>query len=111
MAKQDWKDFLSEEAKKELEEILNVAKKHRPAYMQADDTRIAQIWSFLIEMRKEMKELKDIVEKTSLPFKTIIEIGEAAKRKTIERIITEIVKPSEEEKTAVQRLVDSLMKF
>lgn len=109
--REDWKEYLSEEARGELKEIIDLAKRHKPAYSHADDTRIAQLWSALIELRKEIKELKEITEKVSLPFKAIVEIGEREKRKAIERIITEIVKPSPEEKESVQKLVDSLMKF
>lgn len=107
----DWKELLSEEAKSELSKLLDLAKRHRPAYMQADDTRIAQIWSALIELSKEFKEMKDLVEKVSTPFRAIVEVGEREKRRTIERIVTEMIRPREEDKEVVQKLVDSLMKF
>jgi hypothetical protein len=65
----------------------------------------------LIELRREVKAMKDLVEKVSAPFKVIVEVGEREKRKAIERIVTEMIRPREEDKEAVQKLIDSLMKF
>ncbi len=109
--REDWKEFLSEDARRELQEILEMARRHRPAYSQADDVRIAQIWSALIELRKEIKEIREITEKVAAPFKAIVEVGEKEKRRAIERIVTEIIRPTTEQKESVQKLIDSLMKF
>ena len=109
---EDWKAFLSEDAKKILAELLERTKKHRPAYMQAEDVKVAQLWSALVELAKEIRDFKEVIERIQEPFKAIVAIGEAEKRKAIERLIVEIVKPEEEaEKEATQKLVDSLMKF
>ena len=111
MRVKDWKELLSEEDRKELKELLDKTRRHRCAYLEADDTKIAQLWCALIELRKEMKEFKKLIEKVSEPFKAIVEIGEAEKRRAIERVITGIIKPTEEQEKAVKKLVDSLMKF
>ena len=108
----DWKDFLSDEAKEILSKLLDSAKKHRYAYMQAEDVKVAQLWCALVELRKEIAQFTEAVKKLEEPFKAIVAIGEAEKRKTIERLVTEIIKPEEEaEKEATQKLVESLMKF
>ncbi|MFH8086834.1 MAG: hypothetical protein QW609_03370 [Candidatus Aenigmatarchaeota archaeon] len=109
---EDWKNFLSDDAKETLAKLLDSTKKHRAAYLQAEDVKVAQLWCALVELQKQFAQFTEIVKKIEEPFKAIIAVGEAEKRKTIERLVTEIIKPEEEaEKEAVQRLVDSLMKF
>ncbi len=62
--KKDWKEFLSAEDEEKLNEILKRASKHRGAYQNAEETRIAQLWCALLELRKEnvilQKRLHDI---------------------------------------------------
>jgi len=112
LERKDWKEWLREEDKKELAEILDLAAKHRCAYCQAKDVKIAQLWCALLELRKELKEIKEKVEIASKPFEHIVEIGEAAKRQAIEDLTKELIRPkTEAEKEAVRKLVDSLMKF
>lgn len=108
----DWKEHLSEEAQSILSRLLDMTKKYRYAYKQADDVKVAQLWTALVEIQKEIHELKEILGKIEEPFKVIVSVGEAEKRKAIERLVAEIVKPTDEEtKKATQKLVDSLMKF
>lgn len=109
---EDWKNFLSDEAKEILAKLLDSTRKHRAAYMQAEDVKVAQLWCALVELKKQFAEFTDVVKKIEEPFKAIVAIGEAEKRKTIERLVTEIIKPEEEaEKEATQKLVESLMRF
>ena len=54
----DWKELLSEDMQAELAELIERAKKHRGAYMQADDVKVAQLWSALAEISKEIKDIK-----------------------------------------------------
>lgn len=109
---EDWKDFLSEDSRAILAELLDSIKKHRGAYTRAEDVKVAQLWCALVEMKKEFKETTKMIEKLQEPFKAIVAIGEAEKRKAIEKLITEIVRPEEvAEREATQKLVDSLMKF
>jgi hypothetical protein len=107
----DWKECLTAEDQRILAEIFETTKKHKCSYMCADDVKIAQLWCDLLEMKKENDKLKETVEKVQLPFKAIAEIGEAEKRKTIERLLVEILKPEPEHEEATQKLVNSLMKF
>ena len=108
----DWKELLPPEAKEVLSEILDKTKKYRYAYTQADDIKIAQLWTALIELAKELKEVNKTLGKVEEPFKAIIEVGEKEKRKTIAKIVEEIIRPTDEEtQEATKKLVDSLMKF
>ncbi len=112
MAKIDWKQLLPIEEQETLGEMLERIKKYEYAYLRADDVKVAQLWCALVELIKELKEIKKTTGKLSEPFKRIVEIGEAEKRKAIERIVSEIIKPAtKEEEEATKRLVDSLMKF
>lgn len=101
----DWKNYLTEENKEVLRELLNVTKKYKGAYFQANEPRIAQLWSALIEIKKELNQLKGVEE----PIKEIIPIEE---KNVIEKLVSEVTKPAEEDTVeATKKLVDSLMKF
>jgi len=109
---EDWKDMLPREEQELLAELLDSTKDYRAAYMQADDVKVAQLWSALIEFKKECRQVKEILEKVVLPFKAIVEVGEVEKRRAIERVVRDILKPTEpEQEEATRKLVDSLMKF
>ena len=108
----DWKDFLAPEAQKTLAELLNAAKRHKGAYMQAEDVKVAQLWSALLELKKQLDEMQRVQLKTEEPFRAIVEMGDAEKRKAIERVIRGMVRPEDESaEDATHKLVDSLMKF
>jgi hypothetical protein len=107
----DWKECLTAEDQAMLAEIFEITKKHKCAYLCADDVKVAQLWCALLEMKKEFNKLKEDCERTQLPFKAIAEIGEVEKRKTIEQLVRELIKPEPDQENATQKLVDSLMKF
>lgn len=108
----DWKDYLSRDAQQVLAELLESARDHKGAYMQADDVKVAQLWVALIEMKKEMDQLKEWVMKSTAPWQAIVEVGEVEKRHAIERLVRDIIKPTEpEQEEASRKLVESLMKF
>jgi hypothetical protein len=107
----DWKEHLNDEAKDTLSMILDKAKKHQGAYMQADDVKVAQVWAALVELKQEVDEMKVLLEKLAAPFKAIVEAGEAAKRKAVEDMVRQMIKPSPDQEAATQKLVDSLMQF
>ncbi|MGC8993254.1 MAG: hypothetical protein ACP5F8_00735 [Candidatus Aenigmatarchaeota archaeon] len=109
---EDWKNLLDDKTKEELKELIERAAKHRYAYSQADDVRIAQIWAALTEIAKDVKEIKEKLGKVEEPFKAIIEVGEEEKRKAIQRIVEEIIRPADKETQEItKKLVDTLMKF
>lgn len=108
----DWKELLAPENQRTLAEMFETAKRHKSAYMQAEDVKVAQLWCALVEMQKTLDEIKQTVEKVTGPFKAIVAVGEAEKRRAIERVVREIVKPTEEAtEEATKKLVESLMKF
>ena len=109
---QDWKELLARDAQQVLAELLDRAKDHKAAYMQAEDVKVAQLWAALVEMKKDMACYERLIERLVAPFKAIVAVGEEEKRKAIERIVRDIVKPAApEEEEATKKLVESLMKF
>lgn len=110
--KEDWKDNLNEEDKQILSSILDSTKKHRYAYESASDVKISQLWTALIELKKELNKTNELLGKVQEPWKAIVAIGEEEKRKTVEKLVQEIIKPVDETtQEATQKLVESLMKF
>jgi len=107
----DWKDYLDDESKAILAEIFDKSKKHQLAYLEAEDVKVAQLWTAILELSRDIKKMKDAVNVLKEPFKAIVAIGEAEKRRTIERIVRDMLKPEMEQEEATQKLVDSLMKF
>jgi hypothetical protein len=109
---EDWKEYLQPEDQQVLAEILNTTKRHKGAYCQAEDVKVAQLWCALVEMKKKLDELTKNQKILEEPFRAIVEVGEAEKRKAIERMLREIVRPTDESsEQATKKLVESLMKF
>lgn len=112
MPKIDWKQTLPIEEQQILAEILEKARRYEYAYLNAEDVKVAQVWCGIIELIKELRETREVVQRLTEPFRRIAEIGDVEKRRAIERIISEIVKPTDKEtEEATKKLVDSLMKF
>ena len=110
--KEDWKNNLDDESKQILSSVLDSTKKHRYAYNSADDVKVAQLWTALVEMKKELNRTNELLGKVQEPWKAIVSVGEEEKRKTVERLVQEIIKPVDETtQEATQKLVESLMKF
>jgi len=57
---EDWKDFLAPEAQAVLADILNTAKRHKGAYMQAEDVKVSQLWCALVELKKKLDEMQKV---------------------------------------------------
>jgi hypothetical protein len=109
---QDWKELLARDAQQVLAELLDRTRDHKAAYMQAEDVKVAQLWTALVEMRKDMACYEQLIEKVIGPFRAIAEAGEVEKRKAIGRIVRDLLKPAApEEEEATKKLVESLMKF
>ena len=107
---EDWKNYLAPESQNILAKILEDTKKHQGAYM--NDIKVAQLWSTIIELKKEIDSLKKAQIKLEEPFKSIVDIGNTEKEKAIERVLRDIVRPTDESsEEATKKLVDSLMKF
>jgi hypothetical protein len=110
--KEDWKNFLPDEARQVLMELLAATQKYRGAYVQAENSPVAHLWTALIDMKKDIDWMKDIIGRLEEPWKAIVSVGEAEKKHAIERLVAEIVKPTDQEtQDATKKLVESLMKF
>lgn len=109
---EDWKECLQPEDQQVLADILNATKRHKCAYCQAEDVKVAQLWCALVEMKKKLDEVSKSQKILEEPFRAIVEVGEAEKKKAIERVIREMVRPTDESsEQATKKLVESLMKF
>lgn len=110
--KKDWRECLSDEDRAILESMMSEIKRFACAYDHAENPHTAQIWTYLIELRKELRDIKEKLGKVEAPFQAIISAGDAEKRKTIEKIVTEMVRPTDAEtQEATKKLVESLMRF
>lgn len=75
-AEKDWKQFLAPDDEEKLNDILKRAARHRGAYKNADEIKIAQLWSAVLELykqnlilQKRMDEIVDIFESLASRFK------------------------------------------
>ncbi len=108
----DWKELLSEDAQVELAELIERAKKHRAAYMQADDVKVAQVWSALTEVSKQIKKIEERLARIEDLARGFKEIGEVAKREAIKERVSDVFKPkTSKEREHVEKIVESLMEF
>ena len=107
----DWKELLTESDQEILAQLLDSTKNHKCAFMHGEDVKVAQLWCALVEMKKEMNRLGELVTKVEEPFLAMVEMGEVEKRKTIDRMVRDLLKPEPDQEEATRKLVDSLMKF
>ncbi len=108
----DWKEYLCGNAQVELAELIERAKQHKCAYMQAEDVKVAQVWCALTEVASKVKKLEARLERSEVALKGIAEMGELAKREGLrEKVRTLLSAKSKEEKEQVEKIVDVLMEF
>lgn len=108
----DWKELLCGNAQVELAEIIERAKQHKCAYMQADDVKVAQVWCALVEVSRQVKSLEERVEKSEVAFKAMSEMGELAKRQALSEKVSDLLKAkNKDERDQVDKIVDVLMEF
>ncbi|MCS7123288.1 MAG: hypothetical protein RMJ17_01800 [Candidatus Aenigmarchaeota archaeon] len=106
-----WTELLREESKSLLSEVLEKTKLHRAAYTSTDDIRTAQLWCAIIELKRDIENLRKDINNALEPFKKIIEYGEEEKRKAIEKIISSLIKESEEKEKTAKEITNSLLKI
>ncbi|MCX8178597.1 MAG: hypothetical protein N3D75_02070 [Candidatus Aenigmarchaeota archaeon] len=108
----DWKEDLCDDIKIDMAELLEIAKRNRCAYMQAEDVKVAQLWVALAEVYKHQRKLESRLEKVEAAIKAISQMGEAAKRDALRKKIVDTFKAkTPEEKETVEKIVDTLMEF
>ncbi len=88
-ATKNWKKFLSSEDEMFLNEILLKTARHRGAYKNADEVKIAQLWCSFVETRKQISAIDDRLRR-------------------IEYLLGGIIKRSREQE---DKLLDSLRNF
>src|SRR2546426_10464815 len=91
----DWKDYLSDDDRILLERLLNVVRKHDAIVEHAENPIIAKLWVTLLEMRKEMDKMQEAINVLSEPWRAVVTSGDSEKRRAIERIVSDIVKPTD----------------
>ena len=69
----NWKKYLGIEDEEHLNEILRKASRHKGAYKNADEVKIAQMWCALIELRKENVILQKRLKRMEEMFDAIFE--------------------------------------
>lgn len=108
----DWKEFLYEDTQVEIADLLERAKKHRAAYMRADDVKVAQLWCALAEVLKQVKNMDDRLQKMETAIQALVGMGEVAKKELLREKLRDVFKPkSGEEKEQVDKIVETLMEF
>ena len=108
----DWKEFMCEDGQVELAELIEKAKKHRCAYMKADDVKVAQVWCALTEVSKDLKKMNEKLKKMEVAVRAVAEMGEIAKRQTLKEKVEEILKAkTKAEREEIEKIVDTLMEF
>jgi len=107
----DWKELLSPEDQDVMADLLDYARRNKGAYMNAEDVKVAQLWCALIEIKKELEQTRMMVRRAEAPFREIVSMADIEKRKSIERMVRDLIKAEPDKEDAVQKLVDSLMRF
>jgi uroporphyrinogen-III decarboxylase len=107
----DWKELLAPEDQDVISDLLDSAKRHRGAFMHADDVKVSQLWCALIEMKKELEETRILVRRAEAPFKDMVSMAEIEKRKTVEKLVRDMIRAEPDKEEVLQKLVDSLMRF
>jgi len=108
----DWKELMCEKAQAELAELIEKAKKHRCAYMQADDVKVAQLWAALTEVSRQLKDIECRLARMECVAKGFTEMAEITKKETLRERVSDIFKPkTSKERETVDKVVDSLMEF
>lgn len=79
----NWKEFLSAEDERKLNDVLEKAAKHRQAYKIADDVKIAQLWCALVELKKENIELHNRLRRIEFMLNGMIERAELGKKELL----------------------------
>jgi hypothetical protein len=74
-ATKNWKKYLSIDDEIILNDLLTRAAKHRGAYRNADEIKVAQLWSALIENKKQMNALDERMKRIERLLGGLLERG------------------------------------
>ena len=59
----NWKKYLSKKDEDSLNKFLEKTSKHRPAYKNAEEVKIAQLWCAALELKKQNEKLSARVKR------------------------------------------------
>src|SRR3989344_1668548 len=103
--KDDWKKSLTNKDEKKLNEILVKTEKHKTAYLQSSNVKIAQLWAAMLEMEKEKEHIERRVRRMEYIFSGMTE-------RLKDEIIKEDTGKTEDKKEKdLENLIRSLEKF
>ncbi len=70
---EDWKQYLSPDDETKLNDLLKKVQKYRAAYRQGPDIKTAQLWTAMLELRKENQALLRKIQKIEYIFDGMVE--------------------------------------
>ena len=70
---EDWKQHLGPDDEARLNDILRKVQKHRSAYRQAPDIKTAQLWTAILETRKENQALLRKIQRIEFIFDGMVD--------------------------------------
>ncbi|MBI2545467.1 MAG: hypothetical protein HYW22_02650 [Candidatus Aenigmarchaeota archaeon] len=97
----NWMDYLNDEDRLILLDLISSTRKYRHAYSKASNSRIAQLWTALIELKKEMNEHFKHIRSARIKTKSDME---TIAKETIRRA-------DRTNEDSTNKLVESLMRF
>jgi len=107
----DWTTFLSPEATVLLRSVLEAAYRHRQAYFKADDIKNAQLWSAILEIKRELNEINRKLDKLSPQERETFRLSLSDGGEAMEKIKSALHPKVEDTREARDALIESLMKF
>jgi len=107
----DWTHYLSSDAVGLLREVLESAYKHRSAYFKAKDIKMAQVWSAILELQRQIDQINEKIDKLTPKEMKVYRTHLADDSHVINKL-NEVMTPSAQDtKGATDALVNSLMRF
>ncbi len=82
----DWKKYLNPKDEDVLNELLEKTEMYRGAYKNADDIKIAKLWSALIELQKEINSLNNRMKRIEFIIGGMLNRAEEERRKLLKSL-------------------------
>jgi predicted RNase H-like nuclease (RuvC/YqgF family) len=110
-AKVDWTHFLAPDALGLLRTVLESAYNHRQAYFKSEDIKNAQLWSAILELKREINILNERLDRLTPREKQTLRLEREGPDLAMQKIEDAVKSRVEDTKEATDALIDSLMKF
>ena len=82
----DWKKYLSPSDENILNKVLELTERHRGAYKNADDIKIAKLWCAIIELEKQLVMVEKRLQRIEYILGGMITRAEQEKRKLLKSL-------------------------